>query len=154
MKGKFTDAPELRETNAVNATLTNIARSLGGQKGVLSNLDQQLIEQGAAFRPEKGDTIKGWLARIAYIERIAVRGLAALEKAEREGREPQLIQLTEEEKRGVTGGVTPETPSGTAEGGDARRELATQWSARINAEPDPQKKAQLREQAKQELRSR
>lgn len=153
--GRFTDAPSLRVVDAVNATLTNIARSLGGQKGVLSDLDQRLIEKGLAFKPEKGDTLSAWRVRKQYVATIAKRGLEALQQAQKTQSDPVPITLSDEERRGITGdgnvGASG-TPAATPEGGSDKQELARQWTSRINNEPDPAKKAQLKQQALEELR--
>jgi hypothetical protein len=144
------DIADVRAVDAVNATLTNIARSLGGQKGVLSDTDVGIIMDGLGFSPGKGDTLEAWNRRVNVFESIVDAGLRELEAAEKEGREPVKRQLSSQQKqlfRPLSGGAT----SGAAERPD-KEALAADWSARIKAENDPAKKAQLRQQAVAELR--
>lgn len=143
------DMPDVRAVDAVNANLTNIARSLGGQKGVLSDTDTRIITEGLGFSPGSGDTMKAWLRRVQVFENIAKAGLRELQAAVKEGRDPVQRQLSNEERqlfRPLSGGAT-----GNAEKPN-REAVAADWSARIKAENDPAKKAQLRQQAIAELR--
>jgi ribosomal protein S8E len=148
--GRITDDPNVRTVDAVNSTVVNIARGLGGQRGVLSDFDVNLMIQGAGFKT--GDTVKGWRSRIAYMRRVAERGVAELRKARDANREPVRMALSAEERAAISGDPSAGTDAPTPDGAGSKRQLADQWAARINAEPDPKKKAELKAKALMELR--
>lgn len=135
--GKFVDIPSVRTVDAVNSNLTNIARSLGGQKGVLSDIDVAIMTKGLGFRPGAGDTIEGWERRVQVFEGIAKAGLEELRASVKERREPRKIVLSAKERAefgGTGGGMEREG----AAGGDKQAEAAA-----IRAEADPAKKQRM-----------
>lgn len=129
------DLPSVRTVDAVNANMTNIARSLGGQKGVLSDLDVDIISRGLGFRPGAGDTMEGWQRRVQVFESIAQAGLDEIRRAVKERREPRKIQMNESERKmfGATGGQ-----SGAADTGNKKAEADA-----IRAEQDPTRRKQM-----------
>lgn len=133
------DDPDVRAIDAVNSTLTNLARSLGGQKGVLSDIDTQMMIDGLGFKAGSGDTVNAWERRVRTFENIAKAGQRELAAAIKERRDPRRFELTADERKtfGAKGGGMPRR-EGAAGGGDKAAEAAA-----IRAETDPAKRQAL-----------
>lgn len=131
--GRLIGDPQTAVIDSLAGDMVNVARTLGGEKGPLTEGDVARIEQAIAFRDT--DTLESWKARYEKAKRVAQAGLDAIRQAMRSGLDTppkipssRVIQMLGDEQ---------DTSAPTASGGSSRQEAARQALQKAQAITDP-----------------
>lgn len=133
--GRLIRDPQTSVVDSLAGDMVNVARTLGGEKGPLTEGDVRRIEQAVAF--SDGDTLESWMARIEKAERVAMAGLEAIRQAMKSGIDTPVKIPSSRVMQMLSDDPAQDVTARVVGGGTDKASAAKQALQKANAIKDP-----------------